>query len=89
MSNLNLRDKGVGLFVGYVTTVVTGSIMAANGVGLGTETGANVLLGPSIVSENTTYGIQRQGGTVTSYGDNDIDGNATDISGSFGSMSRR
>ena len=89
LSNLNLHDNGVGLFVGYVTTIVTGSIMAANGTGIGTEIGANVLLGQSIVSENTTYGIQTQGGTVTSYGDNDINGNATDISGSFGSISRR
>ena len=88
-SGLDLHDNGTGLFVGYVTTVVTSSTISENSIGIGTEVGANVLLGQTAVAENTSYGIQTQGGQITSYGDNYINGNGSDISGSFGSGSKR
>ena len=89
ITHVSLHDNGTGLFVGYVVVPVTNSTITANGIGIGTEVSAAILLGGSMVAANKQYGIQTQGGVVTSYGDNYINDNGTDIYGSFGSISRR
>lgn len=89
ITHVSLHDNGTGLFVGYQTVAVIGSTISENKVGIGTEVSTNILLGGSTVAGNSQYGIQTEGGVVTSYGDNYINDNGTDISGSFGSISRR
>lgn len=90
ITNVSLHDNSTGLFVGYNTPTVNRVVIVNNDIGIGTELGANVLLGQSVVASNTTYGVFMQGGNVTSYGDNYVNANGTDISGgSLTSLSKR
>ena len=51
--------------------------VSGNGIGIFAEDTANVTLGRSVITANSGYGINNLGGTIYSYSDNRINGNAT------------
>ncbi len=60
--------------------------MSNNDDGLYSYTAATILLAKSVISGNGEVGVDIGFGTVFSYGDNYINGNATDIAPTLGSL---
>jgi hypothetical protein len=80
-SNNSNVGVGVNSASGLAPTAVTvrNSVASYNGTGLFAQF-ANLCVGHSVVTGNTT-GVGTLGGTLTSYGDNDINGNTFDNTG--------
>jgi hypothetical protein len=88
LSHLTANHNLVGVWAIDGTVMIANSVMSNNtNYGL-LVTGSTVWLGRSVVSGNGVYGINNSA-TVNSYGDNDINGNKTDINGPLGSATTR
>lgn len=84
LNSVLVNNNGGGLFVyGSGTTVTARKSVANNNVGgFGVTNGATLRLADSMAIGNPQAGITISGGgTVFSYGDNEINGNGTDVSG--------
>jgi hypothetical protein len=82
------NNLSVGIFLlGAATATVVDSIASNNFYGFATNSGGVMRLGRSVASANNTGVLV--GTTVYSYGDNKIDGNTTDVSGSLTSLPSR
>jgi hypothetical protein len=76
------NNNGAGFSaVGVATTVFLRNVVASgNGVGLNAFLTAIIRVAHSVVTKNST-GLDTIGGTIFSYGDNDIDGNTNNNTG--------
>jgi hypothetical protein len=69
---------GVGATSAKTAVMVRNSVASYNGiVGLDAEVSAIIRVAHSVVTGNNTGLLAPNGGTLDSYGDNDIDGNTT------------
>lgn len=90
ISGVFAHDSTTGVEVaGSSNTSLVNSVISGNNYGIRSLSPANVLIGQTTVSENKTFGIQRQSGLIQSYGDNYINANGTDIEGAVSSIQRR
>jgi parallel beta helix pectate lyase-like protein len=88
IANSFISDNGFGIFIeGYATTTsIDNTVITGNGTGIYSEPSGNpemtVLLGRSVITGNTQYGVNNQVNGFTnppfySYDDNRINGNGT------------
>lgn len=89
ISDVTVHDNNIGILVSNAIVSIINSKVDGNKYGIYSVTGGNVLLGGSTVIGNQMYGIVNNQALINSYGDNYIDANATNVSGSFGSVVRR
>jgi hypothetical protein len=76
-------NHGDGLLDQGAKVTVRNSVASQNGGnGFEVSAGGTLTLADSMATNNTSAGVSFNGaGTVFSYGDNEINGNGTDISG--------
>jgi hypothetical protein len=79
LSRITANNNLNGVLVSNAQVMIVNSVMSNGGYGLvDSSIGGTIWLAKSKISGNTIDGVDI-GGTVYSYGDNDINGNATDI----------
>jgi len=90
LSRITANNNNIGVYVYYGSVTIRNSAMSNNNtIGLGNVSGTTVWLAKSTISGNGSGGasgaggVHVFGGTVNSYGDNDINGNSTDVVGSL------
>ncbi|MFZ3326057.1 MAG: right-handed parallel beta-helix repeat-containing protein, partial [Methylocella sp.] len=82
---MNNNIVGVAAVTSGLTVIARKSVAnnngGGNGVGFNVANGATLTLADSMATGNPQAGIYISGGTVYSYGDNEINGNGTDVTG--------
>jgi hypothetical protein len=63
--------------------VIRDSTASSNMDGVLAQSGATIRIDHSVVALNTSAGLVASAGSINSYGDNDINGNTTDESGTI------
>jgi Right handed beta helix region len=82
------NNASYGVYVGNANVMIAHSVLSNNKDGLVGNGGAT-WLAKSVISGNSTDGVFVSGGPVNSYGDNDINGNTTDLSGTLTPASKQ
>jgi hypothetical protein len=85
LNRITANNNQYGVAVALSASVmIANSVMSNNGKsGLSMESGGTAWLGTSAISNNGIGVWVNGGGTVNSYGNNQINGNTTDVSGSL------
>jgi hypothetical protein len=77
------NNATIGFSVQAGQAMIKNSVLANNANGLSLAAGAIVWLARTAVYGNSGTGVNATAGTLSSYGDNDIGGNGTDVTGTL------